>query len=540
MNTELQPVTVPISTSSTPIVLDGRLTLSLFRRIIEEDAPLQLSTDSLQQVERCHDFLLQLVADKRRIYGVTTGYGPLATSYIDPAHSGELQKNLVRHLSSGTGRPLPAHQVRAIMLARLNALLQGHSAVSTDVCERLAQCLNVGFLPRIPERGTVGASGDLTPLAHLAGALMGEGRARLGDGPEQAASRILAELGWAPLEPDGKNALGLVNGTSAMTGIGALTAIRAQRALEWTATLGVSYAEVLKGKLEAFDSSLAQVRGHGGQARIHHWLLELARGSQRLEAAVDLPPVLDHQSIGVNRDQPLPQDPYSIRCLPQILGAVDEVVRDHARVVENELNAVTDNPIFFPDEGKVVHGGNFYGQPIAFASDSLAQALIKMAVLSERRIARITDPGLNGDLPAFLQGRETGLHSGFMGAQVTASATVAEMRQMATPASIQSVPTNANNQDVVPMGTIGARRTDHLADLLFDVLAIEAMVLAQAVDLSGKHGFAHATRKWTDWLRDDIPFLNQDRALSDEIIALAGKMSSSDVPLSLPKDQEEH
>ncbi len=285
--------------------------------------------------------------------------------------------------------------------------------------------------------------------------------------------------------------------------------------------LGLLYAELLGGRAEAFQVPIGAARPHPGQLRAHDWLTALSSDSRRLQGTAAPAARLAEEPGRVAADRPLPQDPYSIRCLPQALGAVLDSIAFHNQNVARELSAASDNPLLFPETEQVLHGGNFFGQHLAFAADGLNNALVQLAVHSERRIARITDPVRNGDLPAFLHPQEPGLHSGFMGAQVTASALVAEMRTEAHPASIQSVPTNADNQDIVPMSTLAARRAATNLGHLQRILAIEALILTQGYELAGGDGFAAASCSTAAWVREIAPPLEADRPLAEEITHVA-------------------
>lgn len=491
-------------------------------------ATLTLDEGHWQSVGRCYQFLQQLMEERRRLYGITTGYGPLAETYVDPGASAQLQRGLVYHLSAGTGPLLNREQVRAIIAERAITLAQGHSAVRPETLSRLLECLAEDWLPEVPSLGTVGASGDLTPLAHIALGLMGQGRVCV-KGRSLPASEALELMNWQALDPEGKDALALVNGTSAMTAIAALNGCRARRLLELSLQLTLLYGEIFEYQSEALQAGLAQVRPHPGQLWAQSQLLALSRDSRRLQNYTPLPPVLptDLPKAGARQHQPLPQAPYTFRCAPQHLGAVADSLGQHNAVVEREITAVTDNPVFFPDTQQVLHGGNFFGQHIAFAADHLNNALVTLAVHSERRLARLTDPQQNGDLPAFVRGNDNGLHSGFMGAQVTATALVAELRTHAQPASIQSIPTNANNQDVVTMGTIAARRGHYSLDRLSEILAIETMALVQAYELKGgaSAGFSNSSRELAEWTRVRVAALGDDRPLSEDIQCLAGALN---------------
>ncbi|MCL7928385.1 HAL/PAL/TAL family ammonia-lyase [Halomonas llamarensis] len=490
-----------------------------------------LSPAERQQVEKAHAFLLERISSRQRIYGVTTGYGPLASTYVAPEQSTLLQQNLVYHLCSGVGEALAPDQTRALMTARLISLCQGHSGVSPALVERVLLWLEQGVTPEIPARGTVGASGDLTPLAHLARALSGEGRVSVNGGPWVASAEAHEQLGIAPLILANKDAIALVNGTSVTAGIAALNAVRSQRAVKLSTLFVLLYAELLEGHREAFHPQIGAVRPHPGQQQLHHWLWELSAESRALKPldVATLPGSLE----SVSRDQALPQDAYTLRCAPQALGAVWDVCTQHAKTVETELASVSDNPLLFPDGGEILHGGNFFGQHLAFASDHLNNAVVQMALYSERRIARITDPARNNGLPAFMQPRDTGLHSGFMGAQVSATSLVAELRSHAMPASIQSIPTNADNQDIVPLGTIAARRVSTSITQLYQVLAIEALVLAQGVDITGRESLSPATNALYHWVRQHATTLDGDRPLAEDIDTVTRALLDPDQVASL-------
>lgn len=478
-------------------------------------------------------FLARCIQERRRIYGVTTGYGPQARYDVDPAASHRLQRNLLYHLATGVGAPLSPAHTRAMMIARASNLARGYSAVSRAAFTLILECLNRGVLPVVPEMGTVGASGDLTPLAHLGLLLIGEGSASV-DGVVMPGAAALERTGLHPIELGAKDGLAIVNGTAAMTGIAALNGAGAERAFHTALRLGALYAESLHAHAEAFDRRFGVARPHAGQQQAHAFLAELFAGSARLKPSVQPPPQLDDARGAVSSARVLPQDPYSIRCLPQIFGAAFDVLAFHNQVVTCELNAATDNPLVFADDEAVLHGGNFFGAHVGAASDALALAVVNVAVHAERAIARITDVELNGGLPAFLHAPPSGVNSGFMGAQVTASALVAEMRSLASPASIQSIPTNGNNQDVVPMGTIAARKTAKLLDLLWMLLAIEALILTRARELlattqPSSGAFSPAADALVRWVRSHAPPFDEDRPLAHEIATVSAALAQADL-----------
>lgn len=493
---------------------------------------LTLGEEARTRMAASHQTLARLVHDRRRIYGVTTGYGPLASHSITPEHASDLQRNLVYHLCTGVGQPLSPLHTRAMMITRAATLARGYSGIGQALFTTLLDCIRLDLVPVVPEMGTVGASGDLTPLAHVALALLGEGEMWC-RGRRMPSADAMKEVGLVPVTLGHKEGIALVNGTACMTGIAAINAERARRATDLALRLAVLYAECLGGRLEAWDARFAIARPHAGQVQAHAALARFGVGSARLCPNVQPPPYLDESQIadGWLPEGELPQDPYTIRCVPQLIGAVIDVRAFHDNIVETELASATDNPLVFADDDAILHGGNFYGQHVAFASDTLLLGVIKLAIHAERCIARITDVAQNRGLPSFLHGGPDGLHSGFMGAQVTASALVAELRTRAIPASIQSVPTNANNQDVVTMGTIAARKTADVLDLTMQVLAIHALVLAQAAELRGGvalDGFAPASRGLVAFVRAISAPLTRDRPLSSDIAAVAAALEQVD------------
>lgn len=449
----------------------------------------------------------QLQQQWRPIYGLNTGFGPLVD---ESAHqTDQLQPGLIDHLCSGTGPALSRAQVRAVIAVRVATLARGHSGIRPEIVTRMLDWLELDVVPEVPRAGTVGASGDLTPLAHIARALTGGGRVSVAGGPWEPTEPALKRTGLAPVGLSGRDALALVNGTAAMTGLAGLNAARARRAASLAALLGLAFNEVLGGARQAHDPRLGELRPHPGQQQMHAWLTRWAADSRRLREP----------------DQAPPQDPYTLRCQPQALGAVLDGVAFHQQILERELVSVTDNPVLFADPDEAVHGGNFYGQHVAMASDTLQTVVIKMAVIAERQIARINDTARNGELPPFLRGSDQGYQSGFMGAQVTASSLLAELRSQAVPASIQAVPTNADNQDINTMGTLAARKVDEALDRLFEILAIEAMSVAQGMQLCGVESFSVATRHLHDRVRRLSPALDRDRPLSEEIAILAADLA---------------
>lgn len=524
---------------------DSPLTLPVLARITTAPEAIDFSEAARERVAAAAAFLDRIVAERRVVYGITTGFGPLAGTWIDPSRSEELQTYLLAHLRTGVGPALPREQVRAMMVARLASLSRGHSGIRIETLELLAAMVERDVTPVVPSMGTVGASGDLTPLAHMAATLQGEGEV-LVDGASLPAAEGLRRVGLAPIVFGPKEAIALVNGTSTMTAIAALNGEAAERQLHLAVALGLLYAEVFGARSEAFDRRVGDLRPHPGQLRVHDllaaWTADGSRLDRSTSTAATLPPengsAVEGAPRGVTSDQRIVQDPYSMRCIPQLYGAALDTLEFHNTTVERELNAVTDNPLLFPGDDTVIQAGNFFGQHVAAVSDALTAALVTVAGHIERTIARVTDPARSEGLPAMLQEREPGLQSGLMGAQVTATAILAEMRTRTIPAGTQSISTNAANQDVVTMGTIAARTAAWQVERLWELLAIQGIAMAQAAELReraagsaapGGSRFSPASRRLVAAVRRVVPALENDRALSDDISRLADAMRRGEV-----------
>jgi len=466
--------------------------------------------DSHRQVET-------LAKAGRVVYGLNTGCGPLCDRPVLAADAARFQLNLIRSHASGVG---PAHGrevVRATMAVRAQTLAQGRSGVRPVVVESLIAMLNAGILPVVPEIGSVGASGDLVELAHVARAVAGEGAVDW-DGQRVDAAVALARAGLAPVAFQGREALALMNGTSCEAAQAALVVVGAERLVEAAEAAAALVIEVFGGNPEAFDVRVHRARPHAGQMASAAHLRALLAGSGRLHdsAARGLP--------GDERARPV-QDAYTLRCVPQVLGAVRATVAHAREVVGVEINAVTDNPTFFPEDEAVLHAGNFHGHPVALAVDHLKVALAHVALFSERRLARLLDPATNPGLPPFLIRDRAGLRSGLMGLQYCASSTVAENAVLAHPASLGSVPTNANNQDVVGMGTVAVRQARRLLENAQRVVAIELLAAAEAIDLTGAEGLAPRTRAAYEAVRSMVAPLLDDRPLGDDVERLASALA---------------
>jgi tyrosine ammonia-lyase len=516
-------VTQPPILSPATLHLDRTVDLAAFVDVARGKQAIAVLPEAFARLAVSASHLQSCIEGRRVVYGVTTGFGPLADREVPPESIEALQRNLIYHLATGVGSPLRWEESRALLFARLMSILQGWSGASAPVVQLMVDVLNCNLAPYVPEKGTVGASGDLTPSAHMALALMGEGHFISPTGEKKPAREVLRAHGLAPYQLALRDGLAMVNGVSAMAGIAAVNADVAGRALQWSLALTVGHAEAMNGRSEAWHSAFGQARPHPGQIKAHKKLDAFSIGSQRLDPS-RIASKMVSEGDAIIQQVRSSQDAYSIRCAPQVLGAVWDMLDIHNKIVETEINAASDNPIFSDDAPFALHGGNFYGQHVAFASDALFNAVAKIAILSERQIARITDEKLNEGLPAFLQPNSPGLQSGFMGAQVTASALLAEIRTLAIPASIQSISTNGANQDVVSMGTIAARKVRNALDDVFRILAIQLLCVAQAVDIRSEDGggqFSPTAVAARDFTRRYSARLIEDRPLSDDIEALA-------------------
>jgi len=444
------------------------------------------------------------------VYGVNTGFGALAEVRISAAQIRELQRNLVRSHAVGVGAPLGRDEVRAMMLLRAAVLSRGNSGARAEVCHKLCDLLAAGVHPVIPSRGSVGASGDLAPLAHLALALIGEGRAEL-DGRVLPAAEALAAAGIAPLELQAKEGLTLLNGTQLMTAVGALSLHDAAATCRLADIAGAMSLEALKGTVRAFDDRVVRARPQPGQIQVAATLRELLGDSEIARSHKDCGKV---------------QDPYSLRCMPQVHGATRDVLEFARGVIEREANSSTDNPLVFVDPskplgGELISGGNFHGQPVALALDAAAIAVAELANISERRIEQLVNPHLSSGLPAFLA-RQSGLNSGFMIAQVTAASLVSENKVLAHPASVDSIPSSAGREDHVSMGAMGSLKLRQVHDNVRTVLAIELLCAAQGLDLrlplhpAPKLQAAHAR------IRRVVPTMDVDRPIYEDVQAVLG------------------
>ncbi len=484
------------------LVLEGdQLSISDVERIARgDDTQVTLSGQALARVNAAREVVDRAVRENRVVYGITTGFGALAEMIIPRDRIRELQHNLIRSHAAGVGAPLPEEEVRAIALLRANVLALGHSGVRPAVIELLLGLLNHRIHAVIPERGSVGASGDLAPLSHLALVLLGEGEAFY-RGERMSGAAALERAGLRPLSLEAKEGLALNNGTQVQTGIGILAFCDVRRALETAEVAGAMSLEGLRGTPDAFHPAIQRVRPQVGQIESATRLRTLLAQSEIRESHRD--------------NDPRVQDAYSLRCMPQVHGAARQALTYIAQVLETEANSATDNPLIFPDEGLVLSGGNFHGQPVAQVLDLLAMVCADLAAISERRIARLVDPNLSG-LPPFLV-QDPGVNSGMMMPQIVAASLVADLRLKAHPASIDSIPTDNNKEDHVSMGQGAALKAREAARLLEAVLALELMVAAQALEFLAPLKPGIGVARAYDIIRARIPPLHTDRYLAPEI-----------------------
>ncbi|MFY7653202.1 MAG: HAL/PAL/TAL family ammonia-lyase [Chitinophagaceae bacterium] len=483
-------------------------------KVCFEKEEIVLDEELLCSIEKQYQ---QFETADKRIYGINSGFGALGF-LLESIDAKMHQKNLLYHLATGVGKPYEPQLVKAMMFCRLVTLIKGYSLVSTKLLNGLLLLINQNIIPQVPSIGTVGASGDLTPLAHIALALIGEGTLNNGKhlNNTNAAEFFANNSQIAPLKLQKRDALAFVNGTSAMTAIAAINAYRSAQLLQLAVQLGCLYAELLGARIEYFNPHLSSARNQPAQIKLAEIMYQQLISSHFINKQL-----IADDSVDLYGNKVL-QHAYTIRCIPQILGAIFNTITWHNNTVNNELNAVTDNPIFMPNNVSVYHGGNFMGSFIANVSDALSNAIVQLSVLVERQIARITDESLNkGRFPVYLIHQAKGVNSGFMGAQVTATALVAHMRSYCMPASIQSIPTNNNNQDVVSMGTIAAYKTYELIENAFNVLTIATIVFTEAADFLKKESSTKQFSPYAESLyllcRKEIAPVLKDRILSNDI-----------------------
>lgn len=482
------------------IQLNGQnLSIEQLGRILYNGEKIEIAEEAKVRVVKSRDAVERIVQQDKTVYGINTGFGKFSDVKIAEHEVSKLQVNLIRSHACGFGEPFSEHVAKAMMVLRLNALLKGLSGIRLEVLERLLWMINEDIIPVIPQQGSLGASGDLAPLSHLVLAVIGEGEVFV-NGGKHLSHEIFEQLGLPKIELQAKEGLALINGTQAMTAQGVVNYLEAEKlayASEWIASMTM---ESLYGIIDAFHPAVHEARGMQEQMGVAERMRDWLKDSK----------LITHQ--GEKRVQ----DPYSLRCIPQIHGASWQVLNYVKEKLEIEINAATDNPLIFDDGGLVISGGNFHGQPIAFAMDFLKIGIAELANVSERRIERLVNPQLNEGLPAFLSANP-GLESGAMILQYSAASLVSENKTLAHPASVDSIPSSANQEDHVSMGTTGSRHARMIIENVRNVLAIEAFCAAQAVEYRGVENMSPKLyEKWKD-IRNLAPAMKEDRIFSKDV-----------------------
>ncbi|MCB9594333.1 MAG: histidine ammonia-lyase [Sandaracinaceae bacterium] len=492
-----------MSTERPTVSLGEAWTLEDLARLASGEASLVLGSEARARIDAARAVVDRLAAagdGAPNVYGVNTGFGALAETRIASDQVRALQRNLVRSHACGVGPDLPTDAVRAMMALRAQTIAMGFSGARAEIVDLLVEMLERRVHPRIPSQGSVGASGDLAPLAHLALVLIGEGEADY-LGHRHDGGDALAQAGLSPVVLEAKEGLALINGTQLIVAVGALATLEGERLTTQADLIGAMSLEALQGSQRPFDARIQAIRPHPGQAATAANLRALLADSEIMES---------------HRDCKKVQDPYSLRCMPQIHGATRDALAWTRTVLEREMVAATDNPLVFAETGEIVSGGNFHGQPLAIALDAAAIAIAELASASERRIEQLVNPALSSGLPPFLAPR-SGLDSGFMMAQVTAAALVSENKVLCHPASADSIPSSAGKEDHVSMGSISARKARQVATHVRSVLAIEALVASQGLDFRAPLKAGAGVRAAQRFLRETVPTLTEDRPLYRDI-----------------------
>jgi histidine ammonia-lyase len=495
------------------VVLTGDgLTLEQVKDICYGFVTVDIAENSMQRVKASRNSVEEIVSNKKIIYGITTGFGKFSDVMIAEKDVNKLQLNLIRSHACGVGEPFPEVVSRAMVLLRLNALLKGFSGVRVEIIQQLQMLLNKRIHPVVPQQGSLGASGDLAPLSHLALVLIGEGQVYF-EGHIYDTARLFNQLGIQPISLKAKEGLALINGTQAMTAQGVINWIESMRLFYQSEVISCLTIEGLQGIMDAFHPAIHEARGYTQQTEVAERICELLKGSQLI----------------TKQGEKRVQDAYSLRCIPQVHGATLQVLDYVKEKLEIEINAATDNPLIFNGGQMVISGGNFHGQPIAFAMDFMKIAMAELANISERRIERLVNPALN-DLPPFLS-PQPGLQSGAMILQYCAASLVSENKTLAHPASVDSIPSSANQEDHVSMGTIAARHAYMIIQNVRRVLAIECICALQAVQYRGIEKMAPTTSAFYKESRKIVPSIDSDRVFSKDIEAMASWLKEKEIGL---------
>jgi len=479
------------------VYLDGEnLSIDDVIAVAKGDVVVGYDEKTKEKLIKCRNFVESILDDDKPVYGINTGFGILSDVKIEHENLEELQINLIRSHAIGVGDPFDKETVRAIMVLRANVLAKGYSGITLEVFDKLIELINKDVVPFIPSQGSVGASGDLAPLSHLALALCGEGYVVDESGKRADTAQILKEKGINPVTLKAKEGLALINGTQVMTAVGILAVHRCRNLLKLADIAVTSTIEAILGTDKAFDIKVQQVRAHAGQMEVAQNVLKLIADSEIRE---------DHRCCTKV------QDAYSLRCAPQVHGAVRDAVRHAANVLETEINSSTDNPLIFPDEKETISAGNFHGEPVGLVMDYMTAAVSELGSISERRIEQMINPVFS-QAPAFLV-KNKGLNSGFMIAHVAAASLVSENKSLCFPATVDSIPTSAGKEDHVSMGTIAARKCATVLDNCVKVICMEIFTAMQALDFRKPLKPAKAIEAVYNLVREKVPFMEQDRFL---------------------------
>jgi histidine ammonia-lyase len=512
-----------------PVILTGSdLTIEDIVAIGIGDKCVEIDPAALARCRESRAFLTEEIEAKRIIYGVNTSFGPMCNKIISDSDIEALQVNLIKSHAAGLGDPIKPYIALAVLAVRLNTLVKGFSGVRTELVELMAAMVNAGIAPYIPECGSVGASGDLVHLAHLALAIIGEGRVFVKKELCDTAGALTA-AGLAPMRLSYKEGIAIMNGTSAMTAIAAFALFGAKKLLRLACVNAAFAIEIFGGIDDAFDEDLHEVKPHPGQKAIADIIRRLYAGSKNITLRKDMHDIIRRQQTGgrVYETSINVQDVYSIRCTPQILAPVSEALEAAAKTIEIEANSSNDNPIIIPKKKKIIHGGNFHGQSVGFAMDMLCMAVSELCTLSERRLNKLLDKSLNEGLPEHLIVGTVGLTMGFMGAQYLATSTTAENRQLANPVSTLSISCNASNQDVVSMGTVAARKAFKSVSNAKHVLTVEMLAQLQALSLRNAETMGKGTTKVYKELKNHFTVYDNTRVFHDDLVKFRKILFSS-------------
>jgi len=484
----------------TEILIDGQnLDLDMFIEVVRNNKKIKLSEQSIKNINNSRALVDRYVDEEKVVYGITTGFGKFSDVIISKQDTKKLQRNLIISHSCGVGEHFSEDVVRGIMLLRINALSKGYSGIRLSTVNTLVEMLNKGVHPVIPEQGSLGASGDLAPLAHMVLVMLGEGKA-IYKGEELPGKLAMEKAEIETIDLTSKEGLALINGTQVMTSVGALTIYDALNLSKLADISAALTNEALNGITDAYDEKIHKARNHIGQINTGKNLLD----------------ILNNSKMTTRQGEKRVQDAYSLRCTPQVHGASKDCFSYAKEKIELEMNAATDNPLIFTEEEQVISGGNFHGQPMAITFDFLGIGIAELANISERRLERLVNPALSEGLPAFLV-KKGGLNSGFMIVQYSAASLVSENKVLAHPASVDSITSSANQEDHVSMGTISARHARDILNNSRKVIAMEMLAACQAIDLRGNTGLGIGSEIAYNIIREEIPTLTEDRIMNEDI-----------------------